>query len=118
MTETHWAVTLTEPQALMLKALAEACEEDGDPFARKAAPRQLAEMRWPDSRGWSQRSNRGSTAAGGALGATMPMKAATVLWRLKEKGLAEKVGALYDEWANLWQPTHRGLAWLKEHADG
>lgn len=108
-------VNLTRPQALMLAALAKACTKDGQPLARKASPRELARARWPDSPGWQRVSNRRSTPAGGALGATMPMKAATVLWRLHTHGLADRVGASYDHLANLWQPTRSGLRWLADH---
>lgn len=110
-------VTLTEPQALMLKALAEAChDEERGPLAHRAAPRQLARMRWPDSPAWGRRTRKYGTNDPGALGGTMPMKAASVLWRLQSKGLAKRVGAAYDDLANLWQPTQRGLAWLKENS--
>lgn len=109
------AVTLTKPQALMLAALAQACEKDGNPYGDKAAPRQLAMMRWPDSPAWGKRTRKYGTNDPGAVGGTMPMKAATVLWRLHGKGLAARVGALYDPLANLWQPTAAGLRWLAEH---
>lgn len=107
-------LTLTEPQALMLAALAYACRGDRGPLTTSAAPRQLARLRWPDSPAWTQRT-RGRNGRNGAVGGTMPMKAATVLWRLSGKGLAHRVGATYDDLANLWQPTHRGLDWLAAH---
>lgn len=103
-------VTLTKPQALMLAVLREACDQrrpDGRAF-EYAAPRQLAKMRWPDSPGWRKVSSRGSTPAGGAMGATMPMKAATVLWRLQGKGLA-----LCEDY-NRWTITDKGRRWLTE----
>lgn len=113
MTGEH--VTLTRAQALMLAALADACERDGNPVALTASPGQLARMRWPDSVGWSRRTRKFGTNDPGAVGGTMPMKAATVLWRLRAIGLADRVGASYDAQANLWQPTERGLRWLADH---
>ncbi len=111
---------LTVPQANALRALAEAnnscrhgtaCHDGvhgshcpqggGNPSG--AAPRQIARMLWPDSIGWRKVSNRGSTPAGGAMGATMPMKAATVLWRLHGYGLAWHDMTSYD-----WYVTDRG----------
>lgn len=98
---------LTEPQRLMLAALSEACDHEayGD---RKASPRQLAQMRWPDSEAWKRRTNmRGGR--NGAIGGTMPMKAATVLYRLQERGCAVRTGSTYDSYANLWTITNLGL---------
>ena len=105
-------ITLTKPQALMLAALREATAD-----GRSAAPRQLAKMRWPDSPAWSKRTRKFGTNDPGAVGGTMPMKAATVLWRLAGHGLAMKVGASYDSMANLWMPTDKGLRWLAENHD-
>lgn len=83
---------LTKPQARMLRVLADEADaadalvaEKGDSLyagRRYMAPREVAKALWPDSPGWGKRSHRGSTPAGGAMGATMPMKAATLLWRL------------------------------------
>lgn len=105
-------ITLTKPQALMLAALREATEGN-----RPAAPRQLAQMRWPDSVAWTRRTRKFGTNDPGAVGGTMPMKAATVLWKLAGHGLAERVGASYDSMANLWMPTPKGLRWLAENHD-
>lgn len=106
---------LTEPQALMLAALAYVCRDGDDPLAAKAAPGQLARLRWPDSPAWNRRTRFGAVANQGAMGGTMPMKAATVLHRLADRGLARRVGSSYDDLANLWQPTERGLDWLAAH---
>jgi hypothetical protein len=103
---------LTKPQALMLAALAQATEG-----GRPAAPRQLARLRWPDSEGWNRRTRKFGTNDPGAMGGTMPMKAATVLWRLADKRLAERVGSSYDSLANLWMPTEAGLRWLSDNPD-
>lgn len=99
---------LTEPQALMLAALRDATEG-----GRTASPRELARLRWPDSIGWTKRTRKFGTNDPGAVGGTMPMKAATVLWRLAERGLAERVGASYDSLANRWQVTPKGREWLE-----
>lgn len=101
---------LTEPQALMLAALRDACQND-----RTASPGQMARIRWPDSVGWKKRTRKFGTNDPGAVGGTMPMKAATVLWRLQAHGLADRVGASYDSLANLWEPTAKGLRWLEDH---
>lgn len=87
---------LTGPQ---LRALAILASPRKGPFV---TPREVAERMWPDSPGWAQRSRRHATAAGGALGATMPMKGATMLWKLRDRGLAH----LTD--TNLWQITEEG----------
>lgn len=108
-------VTLTEPQALMLAALAYRCRKDGDPLGAKAAPRDLARLRWPDSPAWGRRTRFGAVSNQGAMGGTMPMKAATVLHRLADKGLAVRVGTWHDPLANQWQPTPAGLDWLAAH---
>lgn len=109
------ALHLTEPQVLMLIALRDVCDTPRHPgmpvWAREyATPRELAMIRWPDSPGWKKVSKRGSTPAGGALGATMPMKAATVLWRLAGHGLAQ-----CDRY-NEWTITTKGRNHLKEIA--
>lgn len=108
---------LTEPQRLMLVALRDACDAkrpDGKPY-ESATPMQLARKRWPDSPGWKRVSNRGSTPAGGALGATMPMKAATVLWRLCDLKVVEHPGL--GEY-NVWRMNVRGRAWLEAYESG
>lgn len=86
------AKPLTKPQAKMLRILADEADaadamvaEKGDSLyggRRYMAPREVARAMWPDSPGWDKVSRRGSTPAGGARGATMPMKAATLLHRL------------------------------------
>lgn len=103
-------MSLTKPQRLMLEALRDACDQkrpDGQPVGY-GTPRQLAYIRWPDSPGWRKRSNRGSTPAGGALGATMPMKAATVLWKLQRHGLA------WTDYDSRWEITSKGRNYLEE----
>lgn len=74
-------------------------------------PAELAEALWPDSPGWGRRARRMATTAGGALGATMPMKAAQLLWRLRGKGYAELgreplTGATSS---NRWRITEAGV---------
>lgn len=118
---------LTKPQARMLAVLRDLndrcgrlpeCHPDkglghspycpqGGGHPRAASPREVARQSWPDSVGWTKTTRKygGHT---GAVGGTMPMKAATVLWRLHERGCARKVGASYDPSANLWEITEHG----------
>lgn len=98
---------LTGPQAKMLRILADApVDKYGD--ARPIPPRGVAKAMWPDSVGWSRRTRKYGTNDPGALGGTMPMKAATVLWRLQAMGYADRAGASYDHLANLWTITPAG----------
>ncbi len=90
---------LTVPQRRMLEFL-----RDGG----KSAPRALAKKMWPDSVGWSKRTRKFGTNDPGAIGGTMPMKAATLLWRLHSKNLAA-----LDEY-DRWTITPDGLRALKE----
>ncbi len=94
---------LTAPQRRALQFV-----NDNPP---NVAPRQLAMLMWPDSPGWEKRSRRGSTPAGGALGATMPMKGATMLWRLRDKGLVRLSDTILH--AQLWEITAKGQEALK-----
>lgn len=93
---------LTGPQARALVAL-----RDLQDARQSTNPRSVARVLWPDSPGWDKVSRRGSTPAGGALGATMPMKAAQILWRLREHGMADLP---YD--SNRWSITEKGRAYL------
>lgn len=111
MNHTHLDATLTEPQALMLQCLREACDKTA---GGKAAPRQLAKMRWPHSTAWERRTWPRGTNRNGAVGGTMPMKAATILWRLHDKRMAERIGYDYDPGANAWVITDFGREWLTE----
>lgn len=100
-------MTLTEPQYLMLEALRDACDHVTPSGHRigYATPRQLAQIRWPDSPAWDKRTNmRGGK--NGAVGGTMPMKAASVLWRLFPQY------ALVRD-ANQWSITDEGRAYLE-----
>lgn len=78
--------------------------------AEYATPAQIARMLWPDSDGWKRASNRGSTPAGGAMGATMPMKAAVVLRRLRELRCAE----IHPVGRNRWAITQAGRSALTD----
>jgi len=100
-------MSLTDPQRRLLRVLAD------EPDERGMSPRSIARALWPDSRGWERRSNRGSTPAGGALGATMPMKAATMLHRLQALGLVSQWGpaGLSD---SLWWLTDAGRSALDD----
>lgn len=109
MNVTAIGITLTGPQAAMLATLRDAC--DKNPSGR-AAPRQLAKMRWPSSEAWNRRTRFGATSNQGAVGGTMPMKAATLLWRLHDKRMASK--DLFEHRNNLWEITEFGRRWLAE----
>lgn len=79
---------LTDAQTRALRVLDEQC--DGDPDGT-TTPREVARALWPDSKAWTVPTHRRGAGGGGAgvYGGTMPMKAATVLHRLRERGLAE-----------------------------
>lgn len=102
---------LTGPQTNALRVLRD-LNDEGPPLPsgrlRSASPREVARRMWPDSVGWTKRTRKYGTNDPGAVGGTMPMKAATVLWRLAERGCAWKVGASYDSSANLWEITELG----------
>lgn len=55
---------------------------------RDFAPRQVAELLWPDSPAWNQ-CTRGRNNRSGAMGGTMPMNAAKILWRLRDLGMTQ-----------------------------
>lgn len=99
------APILTPPQRRALVALVEASEPRGGAARRHPInPRHIARMLWPDSSGWAATPYRRDGRAGGK-GATMPMKAAQLLWRLRDAGLAER-----PNWeSNGWVPTIKGL---------
>jgi len=88
---------LTAPQHRCLQALADLTVER--PTVR---PRAVAKALWPDSPAWERRTRgRRTGTINGAVGGTMPMKAATLLWRLEERGLA-------CEDDRAWRVTDRG----------
>lgn len=99
---TEQPTTLTGPQARTLAALATAtAPREGSTHVPAASPRQIAHALWPDSPAWERRTNmRGGR--NGAVGGTMPMKAATLLWRLADRGLASQ-----DDGG--WRLTDAGL---------
>lgn len=107
---------LTGPQAEMLAVLCGLNDRRGPTVPpRGVPPRQLAMRRWPNSPAWKRLTRvRGSKP--GALGGTMPMKAATVLWKLEAHGLATREGTPYDRLANLWLITDAGRRWLDANA--
>ena len=108
---------LTGPQMRALAALRELSDSRGPGFdPRPVWPRELARTLWPDSVGWTKRTRKYGTNDPGAVGGTMPMKAATLLWRLHERGLAWR-----PDWdSNGWEITERGrrvLAGIDEPLD-
>lgn len=86
---------LTDPQMRALQFLVELSGTVENP--RTVMPRQLALHLWPDSPTWKRRNRNG------AMGGTMPMKAATLLWKLKDHGYAYR--APFDRG---WLPTAAG----------
>lgn len=84
----------TEPQRRALRILATVA----DPIP----PRALARLLWPDSPAWTQRTRMN------ALGGTMPMNAAQILWRLHRAGLA----TIDDR--DLWTITPAGRREISE----
>lgn len=84
---------LTGPQTNALRALAAA--------EHPQSPRAVARALWPLSIGWERRTHMYGGRQG-AVGGTMPMKAATLLWRLEARGCAS-YGSDY-----LWTITPRG----------
>lgn len=89
---------LTEPQLRALIVLVSQVPSGG----RGTTPRTVARELWPDSKAWGRRTNRGSTPAGGAMGATMPMKGARMLHGLRKLGYASQ-----GEYGT-WSPTKAG----------
>lgn len=61
-------------------------------------PRALAKLLWPDSPAWERRTRRYGTNRNGALGGTMPMNAAKMLWRLEELGLVRPPSEDFAPW--------------------
>lgn len=99
---------LTAPQARMLRILA-----DVQPDDRPMAPREVAHKMWPDSPAWEKRTRRYGANRNGALGGTMPMKAATMLWRLKERGLVWDIGTHHG--TAHWAINEAGKIALNDH---
>lgn len=52
------------------------------------SPREFALAMWPDSPAWEKRTRKFGGRDPGAIGGTMPMKGASLLWRLYDLGLA------------------------------
>lgn len=70
------------------------------------SPRQVAEMLWPDSPAWEKRTRFRATSNQGALGGTMPMNAAKILWRLKTAGMVQ-------EHNYLWHLSYAGVRYVE-----
>lgn len=100
---------LTDPQMLALAAVREQARKQRGRAFDPVSPREIALLLWPDSPAWDRRPRR-HDGRSGALGGTMPMKAATLLWRLKQRGLVTT-----DPHNNLWTLTGRGQAVLKSN---
>ncbi|AYD87329.1 hypothetical protein SEA_VALENTINIPUFF_27 [Microbacterium phage ValentiniPuff] len=52
-------------------------------------PREFARRMWPDSKAWGLRT-RGRNNHPGAMGGTMPMKGAVMLWKLHDLQLSQR----------------------------
>lgn len=72
--------SLTAPQRKGLTLLQE---------HQPVSPRQFAQRMWHESPAWSHRTNKRGGHAG-AIGGTMPMKGARMLWTLRDLGLARQ----------------------------
>lgn len=115
---------LTEPQWRALAALRALVDEPrvtGGPPAGHTTPRQVAERLWPDSEAWHRRTRgRRTGTANGAVGGTMPMKGAQLLWRLWNHRYARLLDErdyrhLAGRPHNLWTITDAGRQALTEH---
>lgn len=104
---------LTRPQVNALRALRDLCDEPMGTAERPAgyaSPRSVARVMWPDSVGWTKRTRKYGGNDPGAVGGTMPMKAAAVLWRLHpEFATCER---------NRWTITYAGRRYLDQLAGG
>jgi hypothetical protein len=96
---------LTDPQMRALQAVHDLSGEDKG-RCEMVSPRQIALALWPDSPAWDKRTRHLNGRYGGK-GATMPMKAGAILWRLEARGLVH----LHPK-RSLWAMTDRGLALL------
>lgn len=98
---------LTDPQMRALKAVREQARKHRGRSTDPVSPRQVALILWPDSPGWDRRPRR-NDGRSGALGGTLPMSAAKLLWRLRERGLVQ-----IDPHSSWWSITERGISVLK-----
>ncbi|WIB65280.1 hypothetical protein [Curtobacterium sp. MCBD17_040] len=95
-------IKLTHAQDRAIRIIVADKRAHGDDAAQYSiAPRQLARMLWPDSPAWNIRTRFRATSNQGALGGTMPMHAAKVLWKLREHHLVYN-----DDY--LWRVTAAG----------
>jgi hypothetical protein len=104
-----------------LRKIAAAEDEERERMGERAvyfrgfAGRGIARILWPDSKGWEKVSRRGSTPAGGAMGATMPMKGARAAWELCRRGLV--VVESTDHHQSLFRVSHKGRAVLNPKSE-
>lgn len=61
------------------------------------APREFAMLMWPDSPAWQKRT-RGRDNHPGAIGGTMPMNGARLLWKLRDLKLADLDVGRFGKW--------------------
>lgn len=95
------APKLTGPQKAMLEVVFDLV--GGHAYSNEFSPRQAAKARWPESPAWKRRTHMHGGHQG-AVGGTMPMNAAVILWRLEKHGL---VGTSYDV-VSRWHLTSKG----------
>ena len=98
MTARQTPPTLTPAQARALITLVYLYDINN---RRPVSPRQFAKQMWPDSPAWDKRTSPRQQT--GAMGGTMPMNGAKMLWRLKSMNLASIDWATYQ-----WSPTAYG----------
>lgn len=103
-------VKLTGPQTNALRVLRDLCDQPMGTAGRPhgyTTPRPVARKLWPDSVGWTKRTRMYGTNRNGAVGGTMPMKAATLLWKLWPH-----FASCED---NRWSITDAGRRYLDQH---
>ena len=102
--------TLTPAQDRAIRLLVETMRTKGlDTYQYRFAPREVALLLWPDSPAWNKRTRFGAVSNQGALGGTMPMNAAKLLWRLHSHHLV-----MEDDYR--WSLTSSAVAYVDEHA--
>lgn len=77
--------TLSSPSMSASQARALALLQEHQPVS----PRSFAQLMWPDSPAWGHRTRKRGGRTG-AIGGTMPMRGARMLWTLHGLGLARQ----------------------------
>lgn len=113
-------LTAAQDRAIRLLVDAEEAEARAHPGGTpRTSPRALARMMWPDSPAWDRRTRKRGSNDSGAMGGTMPMLAAKVLWSLRSHGLVTQHTG--TELAYTWSVTGKARAYVAggaRYADG